>query len=671
MALLPVRLSHRLTLGSVLLLLFTALAVFAVMTLRGQPKVVEASSALIEQTGSAIVRQLALQLAGIEGVTVSMAHMVEGLPKEPELVMATAPKVIDHENDKAIAGGGIWPEPNAFAPGVERRSFFWGRSDAGSLVYSDDYNAAGSAGYHHEAWYTGARNSAAGHCLWSEAYQDPVTQVPMTTCSVPYRQGGAFAGVATIDLRLDDLARFLKEQGAVTGGYAFALDQAGNVLYFPDAQASGGAQMLSFDALSKQQAWLRPVAETLAGAARPGQVRSLDLDRDGRLQEAARVSLFTMPGTGWTIGLVTPEKRVTGLARAMTTEILVFLLPLLALLLFFAWLAGNKLIAQLEETTRQIDALGSGQATDNAELHVDRADEIGALRGAVNRYAGQLRQMLQKIASEARQLQSEAARLGELSSTLARRAEQQRQENTQLATAITEMSSSAQEVAQNTNNCADTARQSLVVVQDGQQRVAANSESIQQLSTEMAEAASVIQRLEQDSQQVGAVLDVIKAISEQTNLLALNAAIEAARAGEQGRGFAVVADEVRTLAGRTQTSANEISGMINDLQQASRQAVQAIQSGESRTRQAVGEAAGASDALSSTVNSFDDISQRAQQIAVAAQEQSHVTQEINELAVRIHSISEDNARDAQALDKVSEAMQALSGRLADLSHGQV
>ncbi len=668
MSLLPDRISSRLTLGAIFLLLLTALAVFAIMVFRGQPRVVAESNALIEQTGSAIVRQLGLKLAGIEGLAVSMAHLAEVLPREEAQYRDNYPNLIDNSGDAAIAGGGIWPEPGAFTEGVDRRSFFWARGASGALEYSDDYNKPEGPGYHNDAWYTGARSASGNACTWSEAYQDPVSKVPMVTCSVPYKLQGRFAGVSTIDLRLDDLAAFLKDQGKVTGGYAFALDPAGNILFFPLPGSGAEASMQKFDDLAAREAWLQPLTEARRKLGSSGTA-SVALDDDALLGEASQANLFVMPQTRWTIGLVTPQARVTGLARALTYELLAFLLPLLGLLLLFVWLAGRKVLEQLGETTAQIDALGSGQGHGGA-LTILRDDEIGGLRRSVNQYAGRLQGMLQVIAEESRRLQEEAGSLGRLSGALLHRAEQQRQENTQLAAAITEMSSSANEVAQNTNDCADTAQRSQGVVSEGQQKVSSNSRSIQALSSEMAAAAAVIARLEQDSQQVGAVLDVIKAISEQTNLLALNAAIEAARAGEQGRGFAVVADEVRSLAAKTQSSANEISTMIASLQQASRQAVQAMQAGEARTRHAVEEAEGAATALSTTVQSFDDISQRAQQIAVAAQEQSHVTQEINELAVRIHSVSEENARDAVDLDTLGQAMRQSATRLAELSRGR-
>src|SRR3989338_8623385 len=307
MAFVPNRLSQRLTLGCIVLLILTALAVFAVMALRGQPRVVAASGELIEQTGSAIVRQLALQLARIEGVTASLAHVAEVLPREEPLYLNSLPNMIDSQGDKAIAGVGGGPEPNA------------------------------------------------------------VTGVPMVTCSVPYQLEGRFAGVATLDLLLDDLARFLTEQGKVTDGYAFALDQSGNVLHFPNMIGAKGGTMVKFADMAQQHSWLKPVQEALNSSS-SGAIRNLDLENDEQLKQASRVSLFVMPDTGWVIGLATPQKRVTGLARALTWEILLFLLPLLAVLLALAWLAGRKLIGQLEETTAQIDSLGRGSANHDVEL---------------------------------------------------------------------------------------------------------------------------------------------------------------------------------------------------------------------------------------------------------------------------------------------------------------
>ncbi|MFL1549578.1 methyl-accepting chemotaxis protein [Pseudomonas sp. D47] len=661
MRLLPVKVMSRFSLAMGAIVLVTAGSIYAVMVLSGEPKLIASNTQSAQQSAVAIARQLTIKLAEIDGRVGAMASLGATLPNDVELVKPSLARIIDSQGDTAVAGGGLWPEPNAFTPGVERRSFYWARNQ-GSLGYSEEYNAPQAEAYHAADWYAQGKTGKDGHCNWSDAYEDPISKILMTTCTIGYTREQRFAGVATIDLTLTGLADFLKANGNVTGGYAFALDTSGKVLYFPVGQ---GQAVADETGLLNSAPWFNNVTQWRKTGQQ--QAHTFAIEDDSRLGSAGYVSLTRINASGWVIGLVTPKAQMTAIASRLTIDILTTLVPVLLLIFGLAWLAGRTLLRQIDETTLQINRLGEQQGAGAAELDILRADEIGLLRGAVNRYAGSLRQMLRTIADESSKLLRQADDVARLSVVMAERAETQRLDNTLLATAVTEMSSSAQEVAHTTSDCSNTAEKSLRTARESQGHVTQNSQAIVSLSSDIGSVATAITRLGQDIEGVSGVLDVIKSISAQTNLLALNAAIEAARAGEQGRGFAVVADEVRTLAGRTQVSADEIQQMIAELRQASVTAVSTMVAGQERTRSVVAQADLLATSLGTTVLGFDDIVQRTQQIAVAAQEQSHVTQEINELAVRIHTASEEGARDAASLSTLSQGMQDLSLRLGGMS----
>lgn len=257
-------------------------------------------------------------------------------------------------------------------------------------------------------------------------------------------------------------------------------------------------------------------------------------------------------------------------------------------------------------------------------------------------------------ATEQMQAQSDSARQG---------VSRQQLETDQIATAINEMTATVQEVARSATDAASAASaasQADNEATNGRNVVAQTVDSIETLAANVEQAADVIQKLEVDTTEIGGVLDVIKGIADQTNLLALNAAIEAARAGEQGRGFAVVADEVRTLASRTQESTEEINNMIERLQSGAKNAVAVMEQGREQARTGVEQASQAGESLSAITQSVATINDMNTQIAGAAEEQSKVAEEINRNVVNISQVADETASNVAQVADSSAQLEALS-----------
>ncbi len=300
-------------------------------------------------------------------------------------------------------------------------------------------------------------------------------------------------------------------------------------------------------------------------------------------------------------------------------------------------------------------------------LYTERMDEAGELMFAMKMLEAEASAVVGRIADASLQLSGTADNLVAAVEHSSVGIRQQQGETDQVATAITEMAASVQEVARNAQNTADAADKADAEARAGRQVVADTSSAIGRLAAEVEKASGVIQQLEAHSSEITSVLDVIRGIAEQTNLLALNAAIEAARAGEQGRGFAVVADEVRTLASRTQQSTQEIRAMIEKLQEGARSAVKVMGLSREQADNSVEQARHAADSLESITRSVRVITDMSAQIATAVEEQSAVGEEINRNIISIRHISDANAHTGAESEQAAQNVAHLALSLRNLA----
>ena len=349
----------------------------------------------------------------------------------------------------------------------------------------------------------------------------------------------------------------------------------------------------------------------------------------------------------------------------VTGGLVTMLLSSLVIGVLALWLINRRLIAPIRTLIEHIARLSQGNFGERVDS--SRRDELGSLANSANVLRDFLADTFNRLKHSTSELDNASGELNAIAVLMAQGVREQFSRTDQVATAMHEMSATAQEVARHAAEAAGAADQADTSAQQGERVMQATIQSITGMRGEIASTAEVIRRLESDSGRISKVLEVIRGIAEQTNLLALNAAIEAARAGEQGRGFAVVADEVRTLAQRTAESTAEIHQIIDTVQTGAVNAVRAIENGQNRSEQSVTQVTEAGAMLQRITEAVEAIRDMNRQIATAAEEQTSVAEDISRNLTEITAIANTNNENVQRTEGASQRLHGLSGELNDVT----
>ncbi|MCH1925292.1 methyl-accepting chemotaxis protein [Shewanella sp. C32] len=477
--------------------------------------------------------------------------------------------------------------------------------------------------------------------------------ISATVKTVVHNQQGRFIGIGGMDILVDTIGKNLlasiKYQGA---GEAFLMTDQGKLVYFPgfNQQFTPGTDISAVEQLAGDNQGFRQLKATMLQQTHG----SASVTYQGEAQQVRFVAINSdYPKLHWVLGFMLPESVAVAPVRTnlmTTTAIAIGIILLVALTVWALMVPFRKNIDALLFAMEDI-ANGDGDLT--RRINLKREDELGRMSNAFNQFAAKVQRML----VETRDLASGVEQSVDSAVAVCDRAyssvKAQKAEIDSVATAAAELAQTSQVMAANAQRTADFADAAKLRSAEGTATVEQAANGIRALSEQVNSAATVIGELRTSSEQIGEVLGVIRAIAEQTNLLALNAAIEAARAGEQGRGFAVVADEVRTLASRTQDSTSNIQGIIQTLQAQTLQAQQVMEAGVREAQQGMQHTDKVDAALMAITEAIDEIQQQTIAITTAIGQQAVVADEV---ATNVEHVRERSDESSQASEELSQKM---------------
>ncbi|CAJ1884563.1 methyl-accepting chemotaxis protein [Aeromonas veronii] len=489
-------------------------------------------------------------------------------------------------------------------------------------------------------------------------------QVLVSTITTPIMVDGQFRGIAALDLAVDSISR--QAQSLNSNIY----DGKGETLIVSAAGVitgtSGDASLLGSSAskvLGNQwQQYLKP------------EVQRQELDESFRISVPIMVPgmsrnwaiIVTLPYKVVLAGADQLESQLSDMNQAAMTQQLVGAVIVLVLALATMLVIARSITGPIRQMVSLVDDIADGEGDLTKRLATRSVDELGDLAKGINRFIDKLQGLLGDVLKTASEVNRYAGDTDRIAGQTDNNLQHHQAEMEQMLTAVQEMSYVSQEVATHANNTADSAKQAQSAADQGKERFQQVIQSMHKVAAEAGKGAEVVEGLAHDSTQITSILTVIQGIADQTNLLALNAAIEAARAGEQGRGFAVVADEVRKLAGNTQQAVQNTQELIEKIRLSSTNAVNAITQSQQLTHQAVGEADLAEEALGSIYQAISTINDMTYQIASAAEEQSSVSETVSGNLSKTNALANDIAQDATETAKASQALRQAADKLQQL-----